>query len=63
MACQTPEASTAGYVGPGPGALTCGVLVIIFGQHPGVLHGHLGPLEASEEYRGGAYKARDQDST
>ena len=61
MACQTPEASTAGYVGPG--ALTRGVLVIIFGGHPGVLHGHLGPLEASEEYRGGAYKARDQDST
>ena len=50
-------------VGPGPGALTCRVLVIIFRRHPGVLHGHLGPLEASEEYRGGSYEGRDQDST
>ena len=42
-------------VGPGTGALTCGILAIIFGRHSGVFHGHLGPPEASEEHRGGSH--------
>jgi len=48
-------------VGLGSGASACGVLVIKPRRHLGVFHGHLGPPEAPEEYRGESHQGRDQD--